>query len=129
MRQLTIDPIFRDKIPPLTPDEYSRLEENILEDGEVREPIVVWGNTIIDGHNRYKIMQDHPEIEIPFRVKQMDFSDKWEAIVWMCRNQLGRRNLTDGQRTIIIGEAYKAQNFLPVVTDGLRSFQKIKMIF
>lgn len=39
----------------------------------------------------------------------MDFADKWAAIVWMCRNQLGRRNITDEQKTVLIGEAYKAQ--------------------
>lgn len=27
----------------------------------------------------------------------------------MCRNQLGRRNVTDEQKTVLIGEAYKAQ--------------------
>ena len=107
MRQLNIDPEFRDKIPPLSEDEFSKLEENIVADGEVREPLVVWRNTIIDGHHRYKIVQKHPEI--PFRVKQMDFPDKWAAIVWMCRNQLGRRNITDEQKTALIGEAYKAQ--------------------
>lgn len=107
MRQLIIDPEFRDKIPPLSADEFSKLEENIVTDGEVREPLVVWHNTIIDGHHRYKIVQRHPEI--PFKVKQMDFPDKWAAIVWMCRNQLGRRNITDEQKTALIGEAYKAQ--------------------
>lgn len=106
MRQLIIDPEFRDKIPPLSEDEFSKLEENILSDGEVREPLVTWHNTIIDGHHRYKIVQKHPEI--PFKVKQMDFPDKWAAIVWMCRNQLGRRNITDEQKTALIGEAYKA---------------------
>ena len=44
-----------------------------------------------------------------FYARQMDFADKWAAIVWMCRNQLGRRNLTDVQRTLLIGEAYRAQ--------------------
>ena len=39
----------------------------------------------------------------------LDFPDKWAAIVWMCRNQLGRRNITDEQKTALIGEAYKAQ--------------------
>lgn len=107
MRQLIIDPEFRDKIPPLSDDEFSKLEENILDDKEVREPLVVWHNTIIDGHHRWKIIQKHPEI--PFKVKQMDFPDKWAAIVWMCRNQLGRRNITDEQKTALIGEAYKAQ--------------------
>lgn len=107
MRQLNIDPEFRDKIPPLSEDEFSKLEENIVSDGEVREPLVVWHNTIIDGHHRYKIVQKHPKI--PFKIKQMDFPDKWAAIVWMCRNQLGRRNITDEQKTALIGEAYKAQ--------------------
>lgn len=107
MKQLNIDPEFRDKIPPLSEDEFSKLEENIIADEEVREPLVVWHSTIIDGHHRWKIIQKHPDI--PFKVKQMDFPDKWAAIVWMCRNQLGRRNITDEQKTALIGEAYKAQ--------------------
>lgn len=107
MRQFTIDPEFRDKIPPMSLDEFSKLEENILTDGEVREPLVVWRNTIIDGHHRWAIIQKHPEI--PYKVKQMEFPDKWAAIVWMCRNQLGRRNITDEQKTVLIGEAYRAQ--------------------
>lgn len=105
--KLTIDPEFRDKIPPLTETEYAQLRENILADGEVYEPIVVWNGTIIDGHNRWKIIQEHPEI--PYKIKQMDFPDRHAAIVWMCKKQIGRRNITDEQRTVLIGEAYKAQ--------------------
>uniref|UniRef100_A0AAU8B5N2 PNOB8 ParB N-like protein n=1 Tax=Dulem virus 33 TaxID=3145751 RepID=A0AAU8B5N2_9CAUD len=107
MKQLTIDAEFRDKIPPLSQDEFLKLEENILEDGEVREPLVVWHNTIIDGHHRWAIIQKHPNI--PYKVKQMDFPDKWAAIVWMCRNQLGRRNLTDEQKTYLIGKQFEAE--------------------
>lgn len=107
MRQLIIDPEFRDKIPPLSDDEFQKLEQNILEDGEVREPLVVWHNTIIDGHHRWKIIQKHNLTN--YKIKQMDFHDKWAAIVWMCRNQLGRRNLTDAQKTVLIGDAYNAQ--------------------
>ncbi len=109
MPQFTIDPEFRDKIPPLTQEEFQKLEENILEDGEVLEPLVVWKNTIIDGHHRWKIIQKHPELNGKYKVKRMEFQDKWAAIVWMCRNQLGRRNITDEQKTALIGEAYKAQ--------------------
>ena len=122
MRQLNIDPEFRDKIPPLSEDEFSKLEENILSDGEVREPLVVWHNTIIDGHHRYRIIQKHPEI--PLRVKQMDFPDKWAAIVWMCRNQLGRRNITDEQKAALIGEAYKAQKMTQGGDRRSESFSK-----
>ena len=68
---------------------------------------MVWHNTIIDGHHRWAIIQKHPEI--PYKVKQMDFADKRAAIVWMCRNQLWRRNITNEVRTVLIGEAYRAQ--------------------
>ena len=106
MIQLKIDPEFRDKIPPLTESEFKQLEENIVRDGEVREPIVTWNNTIIDGHHRWRIIQTHPEIQ--YHTKKMEFADKWAAIVWMCQNQLGKRNLTDAQKTYLIGKEYEA---------------------
>ena len=107
MNELRIDPEFRDKIPPLTDDEFKRLEENILSDGEVYEPICVWNGVIVDGHNRYKIVQSHPEI--PFKTKSMEFDDKWEAFEWMYRKQLGRRNLTEAQKDYMVGKMYEAR--------------------
>lgn len=104
---LIVNPEFRDKIPPLTEDEFKQLRENILSDGEVYEPIVTWNGTIIDGHNRWKVVQEHPEI--PYRIKEMDFADKWEAFEWMYRKQLGRRNLTDEQKSYMIGKMYEAR--------------------
>lgn len=107
MTELRIDPEFRDKIPPLTEAEFDQLKENILNDGEVYEPICVWNGTIVDGHNRWKIVQEHPEI--PYRTKDMQFVNKWEAFEWMYRKQLGRRNLTDEQRTVLIGKMFEAR--------------------
>lgn len=107
MNELRIDPEFRDKIPPLTEAEFKQLEENIVADGEVREPLITWNGTIIDGHHRWKIIKKHPDI--PYKVKEMGFADKWAAIVWMCQNQIGRRNLTNEQRTYLIGKQYEAQ--------------------
>ena len=107
MIELKIDPEFRDKIPPLTDAEFEQLRENILEDGEVYEPICVWNGTIVDGHNRWKVIQERPDI--PYRVKEMDFADKWAAFDWMYKKQLGRRNLTDEQRAYMIGKMYEAR--------------------
>lgn len=104
---LTVDPEFQGKIPPLTDDEYRQLEENILTAGEVYEPIVVWNGIIVDGHNRYKIICSHPEIK--WHIREMQFADKWEAFDWMYKNQLGRRNLTDEQRTYLLGKLYEAR--------------------
>lgn len=107
MIELKIDPEFRDKVPPMTETEKKTLEENIVSDGRVLVPLVVWNGVIIDGHNRYEIVQKHPEI--PFGVVEREFADRYEAIVWICRNQLGRRNLTDEQKTYLIGKQYEAQ--------------------
>lgn len=106
-RQLRVDPEFRDKIPPLTEDEFKQLEQNILADGEIYEPIIVWNGTIVDGHNRYKIAQKHPEI--PFKTREMNFPDKWAAFDWMYAKQLGRRNLSDENRTYCIGKMFEAR--------------------
>lgn len=104
---IRIDPEFQNKIPPLTEAEFRQLEENILSSGQIYEPIAVWNGVIVDGHNRYKIHLDHPEISI--QIREMDFADKWEAFDWMYRNQLGRRNLTDEQKTYLIGKMYEAR--------------------
>lgn len=104
---LTIDPEFEAKCPPLTEDELSQLEENILEEGLVLTPIIVWNNTIVDGHNRYRIAREHPGIE--FRVHEKHFNNKYEALSWICKNQLGRRNLTPQQKKYLIGQRYDAE--------------------
>ncbi|MCD8012939.1 MAG: hypothetical protein LUG99_07155 [Lachnospiraceae bacterium] len=102
-----IDPEFVDKIPPLTEEEYQQLEENIVSEGVVLNPLVIWNNLIIDGHNRYKIIQKHPEVS--YSVYEKEFPDRYAAIAWICKNQLGRRNLTPQQKKYLIGERYEAE--------------------
>lgn len=107
MVELKIDKEFKEKIPPLTDAEFEQLRENILADGEVYEPIVTWDGVIVDGHNRWRVIQENPQI--PFRTKEMDFADKWAAFEWMYRKQLGRRNLSDEQKTYLLGKLYEAR--------------------
>ena len=107
MGRLIIDPEFRDKIPPLTEDEFIQLEENILSDGAVVSPLIVWDSVILDGHNRYEIIRKHPELV--YAVHEMQFSNRYEALSWICRNQLGRRNLTPQQKKYLIGQRYEAE--------------------
>ena len=104
---LTIDPEFASIIPPLREDEQRQLEENILTDGVVINPLIVWNGVIVDGHNRYRILQKHPEIQ--FTTYEKAFSDRYEAIAWICKNQLGRRNLTPQQFKYLMGHQYKAE--------------------
>ena len=110
MDRLIIDPEFRDKIPPLTEDEFTLLEENILSDGAVFSPLIVWDGTILDGHNRYEIIQKHPELT--YAVHKMSFANRYEAISWICKHQLGRRNLTPQQKKYLIGQRYEAEKMV-----------------
>ena len=110
MDRLVIDPEFRDKIPPLTEDEFTLLEENILSDGAVFSPLIVWDGTILDGHNRYEIIQKHPELT--YAVHKMSFANRYEAISWICKHQLGRRNLTPQQKKYLIGQRYEAEKMV-----------------
>ena len=104
---LTIDPEFASIIPPLREEEQKQLEENILADGVVINPLIVWNGVIVDGHNRYRILQQHPELQ--FTTYEQAFSDRYEAIAWICRNQLGRRNLTPQQFKYLMGQQYGAE--------------------
>ena len=107
LNALKIDPEFQGKIPPLTFEELNQLEANILRDGRIINPIIVWQGLIVDGHNRYTIARKHPEI--PFTVHEKEFASRYEAIIWICKNQLGRRNLTPEQKKYLIGKQYEAE--------------------
>ena len=105
--ELRIDPEFEGKIPPLTAEEFRQLEENILADGLVINPLIVWNGVIVDGHNRFHIIERHPEIQYSTHEKQFD--DRYAVIAWICKNQLGRRNLTPEQKKYLIGKQYEAE--------------------
>lgn len=105
--ELRTDPEFESRIPPLTQDEFQQLEANILADGLVINPIIVWDGIIVDGHNRYHIIEKHPEIQ--YTTYEKHFDDRFAVIAWICKNQLGRRNLTPDQKKYLIGKQYEAE--------------------
>lgn len=102
---IKIDDEFQSLIPPLTDDEFQRLEKSILAEG-VREPIITWDGTIIDGHNRYKICTKHGLV-CPNREREFESRDA--AKIWIYNNQLGRRNLEAGQKAALVIERNEAK--------------------
>jgi hypothetical protein len=105
--KLKIDPEFEKVLPPIALAEFVLLEDNILADGQITTPIAVWNGAIVDGHNRFKILQKHPYI--PYTIKEMNFENRYEAIAWMCNQQLGRRNLRPEYFKYLIGRRYSAE--------------------
>ena len=105
---MKIDKEFAGLIPPLTEEEYRGLEQSILNEG-CRDALVVWNDTLIDGHNRYRICTEH---KITYETVSKEFEDRNAAMLWMMNNQLSRRNLNDFQRVEIVRKcenAVKAQ--------------------
>jgi N6-adenosine-specific RNA methylase IME4 len=99
-----IDPEFFDWIPPLAADELALLEADIVREG-CRDPLVVWAgqNILVDGHNRFSICLRH---RLPYKTKTQEFASREAVIEWMEANQLGRRNLTPDQRSLLRGRIY-----------------------
>ena len=104
--RLTIDETIRRTLIPLRDDELQLLEQSVLAEG-IRDPLVVWNRNgeyvLLDGHHRYELAQKHG---LSFNIVEMEFDAASEAVQWVMRNQLARRNLTDEQRTLILGRLY-----------------------
>ncbi|HEY0332953.1 MAG TPA: plasmid replication/partition related protein [Stenotrophomonas sp.] len=96
--EIVVDPTLKAYIDPLTPDEHAALEQSLLAEG-CRDALVLWGNTLVDGHNRYGICQQHG---LPFRtVQQERFGSLEDVHLWMIDQHLGRRSVSDFQRGVL----------------------------
>ena len=85
-------------IDPLTTDEHDALERSLLQEG-CRDALVLWGDTLVDGHNRYGICQKHG---IPFQTLQSNVFHSVEDVhLWMIDQHLGRRSVSDFQRGVL----------------------------
>ncbi|WP_225781738.1 plasmid replication/partition related protein [Xenophilus sp. Marseille-Q4582] len=85
-------------IDPLTPDEYEALERSLLAEG-CRDALVLWGDVLVDGHNRYGICKKH---NLPFQtVQNTRFQSMEDVHLWMIDQHLGRRSLSDFQRGVL----------------------------
>lgn len=126
LQDLRIDPEFEKIIPPLQEEEVRQLEDNILKDGEVYTPLFTWNGLIIDGHHRYKILRDHPDII--YRIVEKQFENRYAVLAWICNNQLGRRNLTPEQRKYLIGKRYESEKKSNGAVEAFRGNQYSKVV-
>lgn len=121
--RLKVDAEFQSIVPPLSPDEFNQLETNILRDG-CREPITIWDNIILDGHNRYFICKKH---DLDFKVHSVCISCRDEAIAWICSNQMGRRNITEERRRYLIGKRYESEKKIgPHNANGRNQYSEVR---
>ena len=106
LSHLKIDPEFQSKIPPLQFEEEQQLEQNIITEGRLLNPIIVWNGYILDGHTRYRILKKHGFIK--YEVEEIQLANRYEALAWICKNQLGRRNLSPERKKFLLGKEYES---------------------
>ncbi|MES2027238.1 MAG: hypothetical protein V4448_16940 [Pseudomonadota bacterium] len=95
---ITINEELQAYIDPLTSDEHAALERSLLTEG-CRDALVLWGDLLIDGHNRYGICKKHG---ITFNTVQNEaFKSMDDVHLWMIDNHLGRRSVSDFQRGVL----------------------------
>jgi len=108
MIDLKIKQEFKNLIPPLTKEEFTQLENNCLDEG-IREPIIIWNEFIIDGHNRYEIAT---RWGLEYKTTEKHFDSEEDVKEWMILNQFGRRNLSNYQRSVLaleLEDVFKAK--------------------
>jgi hypothetical protein len=85
-------------IDPLTEQEHAALERSILAEG-CRDALVLWGEVLVDGHNRYAICRKHG---LPFQTVSNPRFDSLESVhLWMIDQHLARRSISDFQRGVL----------------------------
>ena len=95
---IQVNPELKAYIDPLTPDEFEALERSLLSEG-CRDALVLWGDLLVDGHNRYGICQQHG---LPFQtVQNTHFKSMEDVHLWMIDQHLGRRSVSDFQRGVL----------------------------
>jgi len=111
--RLTINETIRRALIPLRDDERHLLEQSVIAEG-IRDPLVVWRRDdeliLLDGHHRYELAQKHG---LTFSTVEMRFDSYEEAVQWVLQNQLARRNLSDEQRTLVLGRLYNQMKLAP----------------
>ena len=95
---IVVNPDLKAYIDPLTSDEHDALERSLLAEG-CRDALVLWGDVLVDGHNRYGICQQHG---IAYQTLQSNqFKTMEDVHLCMIDQHLGRRSVSDFQRGVL----------------------------
>ena len=121
MQEIIIDKEFQALLPPLDEGTYTALEASILEYG-CRDPLVLWGNILIDGHNRYSVVTKH---KLSYKTVNIEFSSREEAMIWIISAQYARRNLTPMQIMLLRGRHYLLALKIKTNEKGINQYSEV----
>ena len=124
--EIVIDTEFQNLIRPLSGEERKKLKESLSSCGLLM-PLIVWrheGKTIlVDGHNRLELWKEFNGFneEFEFKTQELQFGNGDNVKEWIIKNQLGRRNLSPGDFTLLVGQLYNQRK----KSNGARGCKKL----
>lgn len=72
-------------------------------------PIRVWGDIVLVDQEAYQYCRSR---SIPINTTALSINSQEEAIIWICKNQYQRQDLTDEMRRYIIGKRFHSERAL-----------------
>ncbi len=99
---------YRRLYQPISEQEYQALEQEILAHSNTAL-IKVWSNVILYDYEKYEICQKH---HIPYTASRIYARNSEEALLWLCKNQLERSDLTFEMRRYLIGKRFLYERIL-----------------
>ncbi len=123
---LRIDPEFRRLVAPIQEADRLKQEKWITRRGHSL-PIRVWRDTILVDYDTYSFCSSH---NIPSYISNLHIKNREEAVIWICRNQLDRKDLAEEMTRYLIGryflamKAIRTKNALDDKQEGQKSGKK-----
>jgi len=113
---IKIDRGFAELCRKLTPEEESLLESQLCDEG-CRDALVIWAghDILLDGHNRKRICERNG---IEYKTTEAVLGNREQAIEWIITNQLGKRNLSEDEKSYLRGKRYQHEKRKRGAQDG-----------
>lgn len=112
-RAYEILPELKNCLPEHTPEQIKELDESLRAHNMLHGIITCTikgrpGIFLLDGHTRFSRAKELG-VEVWEAEARIHFNSIDEAIKWVCKNQLGRRNLTVEHQDVLLGRLYNAE--------------------
>ena len=113
--RLRVHPDLRYMVAPLSEESRNALSTRLIKYG-CSTPIRVWENIVLVDYEAFEICKANG---IPMNVSRIRLENMNEAIAWVCKNQLLRKDIPDKLRHYLIGKRFLAERALGI-TDAAK---------
>lgn len=108
---------YRRLYQPMTAQEYEQLESELKDCTDTTVEIKTWVNIVLYDYEKLEICKKY---NIPYVDSRLYVRNSEEALLWLCKNQLERKDLALEMRKYLIGKRYLYEKMLGAHTMSAR---------